>query len=61
MIDHGIVEEPVERPRGDRIREAHLLRVGQDDDADIPVELHADIRAEAVGAAVVPDDVAVRR
>src|SRR5258707_5434578 len=61
MVNARVVDDPVQGPSSDRIREAHVNFIGQDDDAYVPVWHHTDIRAKAARSAIVPNDVAVRR
>jgi len=60
VINHRVVQQPIERPAADCLRNASGL-IGHDDDADILVERHADMHPKARGDAVMPNDAAVRR
>jgi hypothetical protein len=61
-VDHRVAEETVEGPQAEHIpRHAETRLVGEDNDAEIPVQLKGDDCGKAVSYAAVKDDVAVRR
>src|SRR5260370_13291089 len=61
VIDFRVAQNPVQNPQPEHIRTPHIPFVSNEDDADLPVRLHADIRTEATRASIVPDDVAILR
>ncbi len=60
VILFRVAEQPVQDPQPDAVREAPVLLVGQDDDADMPGRRKTDHRAKPAGAAIVPDNASVR-
>ena len=59
VIDKRVAHEPIESPRSDRIRQADIGLVAQDDHAHVPVRLKADIGTKTGRSSIVPNDGAV--